>query len=331
MNRFHRFAALFRRGRLDREMDEELRTHLERETEQNLARGLSPADARYAALRAFGGVEQIKERERDARGGRFAQDVLRDVRFAWRSLRRSPGFTTLVVLTLGLGIGVTTTVFCWTQHMWFQPLQGVEQQRHMVVLTTRFGDTMADTVSLPDLRDARELKNVFADIIGSQVTLACVGIDGRQQWIYGQIATANFFPALGVRPILGRTFLPEEDHQPAKSPYGVQAILLPGLRILLVVSTAVLLIVAANIANLLLARATGRRKEIAIRLAMGAGRPRLVRQLLTESKGREIPVAERSPALLLLPAVWAGNTRTEPEPLCAREGRSRGDDRVHPA
>ncbi|MDD2763418.1 MAG: ABC transporter permease [Opitutaceae bacterium] len=355
--------------------------------------------------------------------------MLSDLRFALRSLAKSPGFTAVVVLSLALGIGATTTVFCWIENLLLRPYPGVARQQDLVILTTSYGSRMWDTLSLPDLRDAAELKDIFAGIAGSQQTPAHLTVDRHPEWVYGQIVTANFFAVLGVKPILGRAFLPEEDEKPGGHPvlvisehcwrrnfasdpavigrvvdlnrhaftivgvapadfsrgdttglsvdfwapvmmhrevafsgadasqilqryarwyhtlarlqpgvtvgqaraaldtlsarlartcpdtnrdirlharppwnstYGAAAIFRPVLRLLLAVSLGVLLIVSANVANLLLARATSRRREIAVRLAVGASRPRLVRQLLTES----LVLALLGGALGVLLAYW---------------------------
>src|ERR1043165_8982918 len=118
---------------------------------------------------------------------------MNDLRYAFRMLLKSPGFTAVSILSLAFGIGANTTVFCWIQHVLLRPLAGVTRCEEMVVLTSRHGTAMYDTVSLPDLKDYADLKEVFAGVIGSQVTPACVTIDGKPEWIYGQIATANFF------------------------------------------------------------------------------------------------------------------------------------------
>ncbi|MFA5264703.1 MAG: ABC transporter permease, partial [Opitutaceae bacterium] len=134
--------------------------------------------------------------------------MLSDLKFAFRSLAKSPGFSAVVVLSLALGIGANTTVLCWIEHLLVRPLLGVARQEELVILTTSVADRMWDTVSLPDLRDAATEKPIFAGITGSQQTPACLTVNRHQEWLYGQIVTANFFDVLGVKPLIGRTFLP---------------------------------------------------------------------------------------------------------------------------
>jgi predicted permease len=330
-----------------------------------------------------------------------------DLTFALRMVRKNPGFTAVVVLSLALGIGAVTMVFSWIESVLLSPLPGVANQGEMVVLTSTHGEQMFDTVSLPDIKDLAGLKDVFSGVVGSQVTPACMTVNGHPFWVYGQIAVSNYFETLGVRPLHGRTFAVDDNdtagaqpvlvlsegcwrrrfnadpdvigrtvdmnrhsftiigvapgafrgtmtgldcdfwapvtmhHEVAnfgslqarndrwlhtqarlrpgvsieraqaavstlaaqietaypdtsremgirvlpvwRAPYGAQSVLLPVFSVLFVVSAGVLLIVISNVANLLLVRATARRKEIAIRVASGAGRWRIVRQLLTES------------------------------------------------
>ncbi len=426
-----KLRALLRRSEMERELDDELRNHIEQQTEQNIRIGMSPAEARDAARKAFGGVEQAKERSRDARGLRWLEELWQDLRYGARMLRKNYGFTAIAVLTLALGIGANTAIFSIVKSVLIRPLPFAEPERLMQAsYRPGPGNPPDDTLSWiarRDLVDWRTRSHSFERIGGYWSASLILPTEGAPEFIRGTGVTHDLLPMLGVQPALGRYFLPEEARPggerliilsddlwrsrfgadpaiigqkigaiggiyvvvgvmppgfnfplrqarevirfPSRQTgfwtlmrddlsresrdnqlYSVVLRLKPGaraeqaqaeletlfaqrvqdnpqeydrnfaagvrlgalkdqtvgeagatLKILLGAVGLVVLMVCANIANLLLARADGRRKEMAIRQALGASRFRLVRQALTES----LSLALTGGAAGVLLAVWS--------------------------
>src|SRR5580700_11382690 len=401
-----RLAAFFRRRQLEDDLDEELRSHLEMAIELNVQKGMSAAEARREALRSFGGVERTKEMCRDQRGLPMIETAWQDLRFGFRMLRRSPGFSLLAILCLTLGIGANASVFSWIEGLLFRPYPAVVHQEQLFALTgTALGE--ADLTSWPDLLDLQRSCTLVDSFIVTKITGTTLSIGDRAEVTTGSIVSANYFDAIGVHPILGRGFENGEDSgrnahpvtvisyqlwkgrfkgdpqiigktqrlngvmhtivgvapegfygtfvgwamqfwvpasmeevfeagdykledrgarwieayvrlkpgvtlsqaqqeisavakrlandYPAtnrgrgiklwplwQTPFNNAHTLLPTLEIMLAVVVFVLLIACANVGNLLLVRSFARRHEMTVRLAIGAGRGRLLRQLFTE-------------------------------------------------
>ena len=391
-----RWRALTRKSELDHELDEEMRFHLERDIEQNIRSGMTPEDARYAALKTFSGMDQSKEECRDARGVGMVENILRDISYSVRVLLKSYGFTLVIVLTLALGIGANTAIFSFANGILLRPLPYPQSERLAVIDETalkRGIDSMS--VSYPNFLDWREQNTVFEGIaVHFGTNRFSLSGAGEPVEIRGSRISHGLFEVLRVSPQLGRTFTanedrPEEDavvilgHDLWQRSFGgdpnivgqkimistrprtVVGVMPPGFRfpevselwvplaltpetftrtdhglngvarlqdgvsfeqaqsemtniaarieqqnpvtneglgvkvmslhdnlagdyreallILLGVVGFVLLVACVNVANLMLARATARQKEFALRAALGAGRWHIMRQLLIES------------------------------------------------
>ena len=406
-----RLNALIRHGELDRGLNAEVRFHIEMETEKNIRLGMSPDDARLKALRSFGPMEKHKEETRDARGVSWIETLVADLRYGARALLKHPGYALLAVLTLGLGIGANTAIFSVINGVLLKPLPYEHGDRLVVVQQSAPLSGRRNTgVAIAEYFDYRErAKDVFDGLVEyHQMNFDLIN-RGEPDRVNTGVVSANFFDLLGIKPILGRTFvaaddvkgaeavlvlshtywqtkfggdpnivgqvfemndrphrvigvLPNVPHYPQENDVYMPVLACPfraaaegniarnrrafaalnvfgrlkpacrrnrrrapsarsatpsprtrhsrrstgrssrasrrttvevrdaltsGARemllILLGITGMILLIACANVANLTLARMLGRDRELAMRTALGAGRGRLVRQLLTES------------------------------------------------
>jgi macrolide transport system ATP-binding/permease protein len=208
---FCRFAGLFNRNRRDAEIGEEIQQHLDLLIERNIAAGMSPSEARSAALQQFGGVEQIKETARDQRVWRWAEEFLQDLRFGARMLLRTPGFSFLAILCLTLGIGTNAAVLSWIEGILFRPYPLVpHQDRMFAIIGTTRGVEEHNGLSYPDFLDFEKNSTLFESFIVDKISGTTMSVGDRAERASCGIVSANYFDALGVRPILGRGFRPEE-------------------------------------------------------------------------------------------------------------------------
>ena len=181
-----RLRSLFRRRQVEQELDEELRYHIDRQIEENIAKGMTPEEARYAALRAMGGVERRKEECRDMRRVRLIEDLMQDVRYGLRTLRKSSGFTAVAALSLALGIGANTAIFSLVNTVLLRPLP-VENPERLVSLNwaSERGGGVFPSLSYLNYRDLRDRNNVLDGLIAYRMAPISLGHDGISERAWG--------------------------------------------------------------------------------------------------------------------------------------------------
>jgi macrolide transport system ATP-binding/permease protein len=208
---FSRLLGLFQKNKRDAEMTEEMQAHLDLLIERNIAAGMLPHEARNAALRQFGGIEQVKEVAREQRVWRWADEFVQDVRFGARMLFRNPGFSILAILCLTLGIGTNAAALSWIEGILIRPYPLVTHQDRMFALggTTR-GATEGHGLSYPDFVDLEKNSTLFESFIVDRIVGTTLSVGDRAERWVGGLVSANYLDALGVKPILGRGFRPEE-------------------------------------------------------------------------------------------------------------------------
>ncbi|MGB6898825.1 MAG: ABC transporter permease [Candidatus Acidiferrum sp.] len=211
-----RIATLFQRSKLNAEMEEELRSHIQHRADDIERSGVPRAEAERRARIEFGGLARYKEESSEAAGGAFIESLLQDLRFAFRMLRKSPGFTAVAVATLAITIGANVVVFGVLNALIIRPLHVPHAQSLFAIERGR--DTAVNH-SYPDYLDLHDRNRSFEDLAAYNVT--SVGIDTGNNpspaWILG--TTGNYFDVLEIQPYLGRFFHASDEHGPNSAPY----------------------------------------------------------------------------------------------------------------
>jgi len=212
-----RFGGLFNKQRKDRELDEEIESHLQLHIEDNLRLGMTPDEARRQAMIKLGGIESTKEAYRDQRGLPMLETLWHDIRYGARMLRKNAGFTAVTVLTLALGIGANTAIFTVINTVLLRSLPVRDPNELVQVAVTSGSPHPNYELSYPcyeQLRDgARGLSGLFAEggVVIKDRLLIPNGRDPQTEFVRAQAVSGNFFSVLGVQALIGRTFTAEDD------------------------------------------------------------------------------------------------------------------------
>jgi putative ABC transport system permease protein len=209
------YRFLFHRGKLERELDEELRSYLQIAIDENIRHGLSRKEAERKARMALGGIDQVKELDRSARPGIHIDTVLQDVKYALRSFSKSPGFTVVTVLSVALGIGATTAIFILINATLLNNLPFRAPEQLVQIVNHQPGVNANRNVSYRDFEDWRAQASSFevmaaAGLVRLVFTGRDAGMAVGAESLAGEYVSPDYFSLFGVAPLLGRTFLPEE-------------------------------------------------------------------------------------------------------------------------
>lgn len=225
MSRFRaflfRFRGLLRRRALESELSDELHAHVDELTERNRAAGMTPDEARYAALRTFGGVEQIKERARDERRSGWGEHLAQDTRYAFRQLRRNPGFALITIVTLGLGIGATTAISSTVYSLMLKPLPFHDAARLIEIYNTAAKNELTKLPgSIKQYLDYSENATSYETLGLWRYFEGTFGEGSSVARLSGARATAGMFPLLRVQPVIGR-FFTNDNNRPGEDKVAV--------------------------------------------------------------------------------------------------------------
>jgi len=210
-----RLSVLFRRGRFERDLEEEMQFHFEMQAEENQANGMAAKEARYAARRQFGNAAALKEAGWEMWGWASAERFFQDLRYAVRMLRGNPGFTAVAVLTLALGIGVNVSIFSFIDRLLLRPLPFRESEDLVSICHQPDNSSeIYESMSYPDYAYYRDHNSALSELAAYCRVDADMEFGDQAEKLAGEIVTDNYFPLLGLRPALGRWFAPEEDRVP---------------------------------------------------------------------------------------------------------------------
>lgn len=213
---YRRFVNLFRRSRLDHDIDAELQAHIDLRVDANVAAGMTPEEARRDALLRFGNRTVAKERVTASDTALSLGDLGRDIRYAARQLRRSPGFALTAILTLALGIGANVVVFGVLNAMLLRPLNVAGADRLLQLAHERQGD---DNHSYPDYVDFKARNLSFSDMATYRMGAVGMSSNGNAEKSWEYEVSGNYFDMLGVQPQVGRVFHASDEHGPNSAPY----------------------------------------------------------------------------------------------------------------
>lgn len=213
----NRIANLFRRSKLNRDIEDELQAHIALRTDDNLAAGMTPAQARRDALLRFGNPVSTRERATAAEVALNLESLARDLHYVVRRVRRSPGFAITAILTLALGIGANVVVFSVLNSILLRPLKVANPYRLFQIVQTQQG---YDNQSYPDYLDFKARNATFSDMTAYRLgfTGLSAGAGGAQKYMNYEVS-GNYFDLLGIQPALGRFFHQSDEHGPNSAPY----------------------------------------------------------------------------------------------------------------